>query len=166
MILPYALGQYIYPRMSQRLGLTNDPRAIWPTAWKASLLTLALGAPVVLVGMLLVGPVLTEFLPKYVEGIPAARWALAAGAFMGTSVSLNSLFALKAWRWLIAYTIVSVSLSYVLPAWFSTLMSPLTGVAFGYFVAQVGCFVVALPCIYGATHRVWQRPAVTASRGP
>jgi O-antigen/teichoic acid export membrane protein len=151
-IVPQAIAYYVYPQMSFRLGETGDPRTLWPMAWKASLGFMAFGVPLLLVAVICVPPLIKAFLPEYVASIDAVLWTLLAGLFIGASISTNALNSLKAWRWVAPYTLSRLALSFFLPlAFFYAFANHVEGVAFGYAIAQMLCFVIALGCVHRAT---------------
>ena len=90
-LLPQAISQVVYPKMSEEYGRTGRVRplvrmAVWPTLVNVAVTLVAVGA-----GWILMPPVVKFLLPKYVEGIPAAQWALVATAFMALT-PVNSVF--------------------------------------------------------------------------
>ena len=153
-ILPVALGQYIYPHMSHRLGKTGDPKDLWPVAWKTAVGILRLSLPLLAVGELVVPWLIKVWcLPKYDVAIPAVRWAMITGAFLGASVAVNALLSLKAWGWLAAYTAVVLSSAYVFPlVCFHSFADRLKGVAVGFLLAHALNFAVGMFAIYRTTH--------------
>jgi O-antigen/teichoic acid export membrane protein len=72
-IVPFCLSFLFYPRIAECYGRTDSPRALRRYFW----IVLGLSAAVVLpmcIGMYYtVGPLTVRYLPKYVDGIPAAR---------------------------------------------------------------------------------------------
>jgi O-antigen/teichoic acid export membrane protein len=87
--VPLALGQVVYPRMSQRYGQTGDARAALRIAYRPMALLGVLAIPAVAAGWFLLPPFVRWVLPKYVAGIPAARWALATVYLLCFGFSLN-----------------------------------------------------------------------------
>ena len=91
-LLPQAISQVVYPKMSEEYGRTGGrlrplvQMAVWPTLVNVMVTLFAVAA-----GWILMPPVVEFLLPKYVEGIPAAQWALAATAFMALT-PVNSVF--------------------------------------------------------------------------
>jgi O-antigen/teichoic acid export membrane protein len=151
-MVPSAIAQYVYPRMSHRLGETGDPRSLWPMAWKTSFAFMAFAVPVLVVAFFAVPPLIRAFLPEYVQAVPSVKWTLVSGVFLGASISVNALNSLKAWRWMSVYTLARLAMSFVLPLCFFYVFSDhIEGVALGYAVTQSICFVVALVCIHRAT---------------
>lgn len=152
-ILPTAIGQYVGPNMSFRLGETGSPQSLWPAAWKGSVWFLVVSAlPLLLASQAL--PRLVELLfPKYGDAAPAVVWVSIAGMFSGSNVTLAALRSLKAWRWLATFTVISVGCDFLVPAAATVVIqNPLEAVAFGYMIARGIAFGAALICSYVATH--------------
>ncbi|MCE5267373.1 MAG: lipopolysaccharide biosynthesis protein [Planctomycetaceae bacterium] len=154
-VIPLALGQYIYPQMSFALGRTGDPKAVWSIAWKTAAGILLLSIPVVAFAEITIPWFVTSYLPKYAGATGAIRWGIVAGMFMGMLISVNALNSLKAWRWMAAYTGFYAVSNLVVPyLLFRTLADPVEGVAEGFAIAQSLSFLVAMYCIFRATHAV------------
>jgi O-antigen/teichoic acid export membrane protein len=163
-MLPASMAQYLYPQMSYRLGKTGDPRGLWPMAWKTALGVGIISLPMLIVAMLAIPTAIEWFFPKYTESIPAVRWGIVAGVFIGASISVNALNSLKAWRWVAVYTCVQVGSAYLLPLLLFHVMSdPLEGVAAGYCMSQALSFTVGMVCIYRACHSNVARAQIVAS---
>lgn len=76
MVLPQSIQQVLYPRMCRIYGQTAAPRSLAKMAFgPATLLALAL-LPVFAAGWWLVDPFIRALLPRFTEGIEAARWML------------------------------------------------------------------------------------------
>lgn len=152
-VLPNSIAQYVYPQMSYRLGVSNDPRELWPIAWKTAAGIGLASMPFLVLGYLLAPWAIETLAPQYVASVPAVRWALLSGVLMGALVSINALFSLKAWKLLILYAAVQVGATFMVPLvmlnWFG---DPLEGVAAGFVIAHALTFVVGFLCIHRATH--------------
>ena len=75
-LLPSALSQVIYPRMSEHYGRGGTLEELVRSAVKPMLLCVLVMGPVVGLGWLLVEPVTRFLLPKYIEAVPAIQWSL------------------------------------------------------------------------------------------
>jgi O-antigen/teichoic acid export membrane protein len=75
-LLPNALTQVLYPRLVEHFGRTNSRREAVTLVIKPMLATLLGMVPVVAMGWLLIGPVVSWILPKYVDAVPAIRWSM------------------------------------------------------------------------------------------
>ena len=140
--------------MSYRLGASNDPRQLWPMAWKTALGIGVVSLPFLVIGYILAPWAVESLAPKYVESVPAVRWALFSGVLMGALVSINALFSLKAWRLLTIYTAVQVVTAFLIPVFMLGVISdPLEAVAAGFFAAHALTFATGFWCIYRATHK-------------
>jgi O-antigen/teichoic acid export membrane protein len=152
-MIPDSIAQYIYPHMSYKYGQTGDPRSLWPIAWKVAVYPMVVAIPAVLACLLILPWMIEHYFSKYIESIPAVRYGLISGVFLGTVISINALFSLKAWKWSAIYTGFRVVSSYLLPlGMFYFMVNPLEGVAAGFAIAHGLSFVVGLYCIYRATH--------------
>jgi len=139
--------------MSYKYGKTGDPRSLWPVAWKVTVFPLVVTVPAMIVCAVVLPWLIEYVFPKYVESIPAVRYGLISGIFLGSTISINALNSLKAWKWYSIYTGFRVSASYLFPLGFFYIMSnPLAGVAAGFALAHGLSFLLGIYCIYCATH--------------
>jgi len=153
-VLPNSIAQYVYPQMSYRLGASNNPRELWPMAWKTSLGIGVVSISFLFFGYMLAPWAIESLAPQYVPSIPAVRWALLSGVLMGALVSINALFSLKAWSLLTLYTAVQLLAIFLFPLlMLGYFIDPLEAVAAGFVAAHVLTFVVGFWCIYRATHQ-------------
>lgn len=153
-LLPGSVAQYIYSRMSFNLGKSNDLGALWRYTWKASLGTLVLVSPFVVVAAIAFPAVVLKAFPKYSDAAPAVVWTCIAGAFFACGMYSSALNSMKAWRWIAITTFTRAVSSFGLPLAFVALwpVAPLAKVSMGYCLAGVVSFVVGLGCVYKATH--------------
>ena len=75
-ILPLAVGQIMYPRMTEHFGRTHDLPSTITMTIKPSIYLVAGMLPVVAAGWFLAAPLTGILLPKYVEAVPAMRWSI------------------------------------------------------------------------------------------
>lgn len=150
-ILPRSLGSYVFPQMNFKLGSSDSAGALWPMSWKSSVYYLIAAAPLVLAGILVFPWLLRAFFPNYADSAAAVQWALVAGAFMGTRISINSLYSLKAWNWLAVYTALNLAGAWFLPQWLLATHPPLVAVTMGFALSRILLFGVGLFCIRRAT---------------
>ena len=151
--LPMAVNQYLSPKLSQRLGATNDPKALWSTSWRATLAICAIMVPIVAIGWFLLPPAIRTLFPRYEAAILPAQLLLVSGVFTGISAGTAVLAALKSWRELIIFNVASLLLLYFLPNHFAQTGSAMEGVATGWLVARAILLPLGLGLIYMATHR-------------
>jgi O-antigen/teichoic acid export membrane protein len=152
-MIPYSIGQYVYPHMSYRYGKTGDPKSLWSIAWKVSIFPLIAAVPAVLACLFVLPWLIDVFFSKYSESIPAVRFGLISGIFLGSSIAVTAFNSLKAWKWYSIYTGFRVASSYLLPlAAFFIMSDRLAGVAAGFALAHGLSFLLGLYCIYRATH--------------
>lgn len=80
-ILPSSFFQIIYPRLCERYGETGTIASLKNLTF-TPLKYLAVGLlPIFIGAVFLIGPFIEFVLPKYVDGIPAAKWAILAVYF-------------------------------------------------------------------------------------
>jgi O-antigen/teichoic acid export membrane protein len=150
-MFPSVLAQYIYPQMSFTLGKSNDPKLLWPMAWKSAAYIFVFSFLFSLVGWFLLPWVIEGAFPQYLAGVFAAQLALIIGPFRGSMIGMNALYSLKSWPWLTLITIVNLVLSWVFPYAGSFMNNPLDGVALGALASQAAVSVLTLVCIQRAT---------------
>ena len=94
MVLPVALNTLLYPRAAARFGETGDKCALLPF-WKKSILLFSMVLiPLVVVAYFVIPWAVELFLPKYVDGIEAARISLLSCltyVYLGPSVIFGTL---------------------------------------------------------------------------
>ena len=149
--VPVALSRFVYPQMSFRLGQTNDRSVLWPIAWKTAIFSLFFAVPVIVVLLAFIPVAIRYAFPEYSDSVPAIRWALVAGGFMGCSVALNALNSLRAWGPMGVYVAARLTLLYALPTCGAEVFSSLEGVALGMACAEALLFVIGLGAIRIAT---------------
>jgi len=90
-LLPQAMGQVVYPKMSEEYGRTGRLRPLVRMAVGPTLVTVAATLAAVAAGWVLIPPVTRVLLPKYLDGVPAAQWSLVATAVMALA-PVNNVF--------------------------------------------------------------------------
>lgn len=78
-IIPITIGKVLVPKMSMLNALTSDFTTIYSMFSKTQFYTFIGTSLTILTALFLLKPVVTLILPKYIEGIPAARMMLLAG---------------------------------------------------------------------------------------
>lgn len=88
--LPAAFNQIVYPRMADTFGRTHDPKLVLLEARKPTIWCLSILIPGAFVAWLSMPRLVDLVLPKYHDGISAARWALTASvlASLGPFISV------------------------------------------------------------------------------
>jgi len=71
---------------------------------------------------------------------------MVAGLFLGSQITLNAMFSLKAWKWLAIYVTISLIFAWIIPQVLSRVIEPLLGVSMGFAIAQAISFVACLIC--------------------
>jgi O-antigen/teichoic acid export membrane protein len=152
-VVPRAVGEYVYPRMSYAYGQHHNSGRLWGAAVKSSLLVVAMMVPVAIIGWLLMPPVVMRLFPKYADGITAARLLLLAAIFSGATLGRTAIWSLKAWKLMVCYQAIGAGFTVagaLLGVTFCR--EPLVGVSAGLLTAQVVWCPVAWTLIYAATH--------------
>jgi O-antigen/teichoic acid export membrane protein len=150
-MLPAAIGQYIYPQMAYNLGKFNDSKKLWKWVWKSAFAMLLIGFPAALIGWFIIPIVIEKFFQNYIPGIFAAQMALVAGVLDSAVIGVNVLNALKAFKWLTFLIIFKLALFWFSMQFFSSIMTPIDGVALGLAVAQLIYFIVSMIICYEVT---------------
>src|ERR1017187_5633146 len=153
-IIPGALSEYIYPRMSHSYGQHHDPIRLWKMAVKSSLMVVAFMIPAVAAGWFLMPPVVSKLFPKYTEAIAAAQWILIGSVFGGATLGRMAIWSMKDWKMATWYQGLGVGFGVagiVLGGYFGK--TPLIGVAVGSLIAQIAWLPVGGYLVYLATHR-------------
>lgn len=84
-MFPASINQLLYPRVAYAFGANGSSSALRRYIWIGLLVNLGVMIPIVIVGWFLL-PILVEgFLPKYVEGLPAAKIVLLGTLFLAYS---------------------------------------------------------------------------------
>lgn len=160
-IVPGALSEYIYPRMSHAYGQHHDPRRLWGMAVKSSLLVMAFMIPAVIAGWFIMPPLVTTLFPKYAEAVRAAQWMLVGAIFGGATLGKMAIWSLKDLKLMTWYQVLNSVFLIVGPILGGLLgKNLLVGVSFGMMFSQMAWLPVAGYLVYRATHRSTAGPAV------
>jgi O-antigen/teichoic acid export membrane protein len=152
-VVPRALGEYVYPRMSHSYGEHGDLLRLWKMALKSSILAVAIMIPLAVAGWFLMPLVVSKLFPKYAQAVTAAQLLLVAAVFSGATLGRIAIWSLKSWRLMVWYQILASGLLVVGPIVGGVLWSvPLTGVSAGVLAAQVILCPITWYLIYTATH--------------
>jgi O-antigen/teichoic acid export membrane protein len=152
-VVPKAMREYIYPRMSYSYGSSKDPLHLWRLGIKGSVVAIAIMIPIALAGWILLPAIVQVWLPKYSEGIKAAQIALLAGVCAAGAVGQSILWSMKAWNGLVWYRGITSALAIGGPlagAYFGS--DPLIGVSMGVLVAQLASTAIGWAFTYTVTH--------------
>jgi O-antigen/teichoic acid export membrane protein len=150
-MIPAAVGTYIYPQMTYKLGRSGDPASLWPVARITVLGALAVGVPMAAVVVVMVPTLITNLAPGYALSIQATQIVALAGAFMGASVIVNALASLKAYKWMFSFVASRLTLLMLLPWAGAKLVGGVTGIATGMAAAYALDFFVVLGLVRVAT---------------
>jgi len=87
--IPIAFTLVLYPQMAHKYGETHNATEIWHIAKNGAILAVILGTFAGILGYLVLPKFVELFLPNYLPGVPAARWASFLGGAMGLYVFDN-----------------------------------------------------------------------------
>jgi O-antigen/teichoic acid export membrane protein len=152
-IVPGALSEYIYPRMSYSYGSTNDPLQLWRMAVKSSLLVVAFMIPTVAVGWFMLPPLVSRLFPKYTMAVESAQWLLIASIFSAATLGRMAIWSMKDWKFMTWYQLLGSVIVIAGPIIGGLSFSkPLAGVTAGVVAGQIIWCPIAWYLIYLATH--------------
>jgi O-antigen/teichoic acid export membrane protein len=97
LLLPNAIGSYMYPKMSYEYGLNNKKSNLWKTVKLTSLISFVSGLLIFLLVFFLADYIKFIF-PKYVETIPYIKMGSFALLFIGYRAAGLSFSVLKSWN--------------------------------------------------------------------
>lgn len=153
-VIPGALSEYVYPRMSYAYGEHANPLHLWKMALKSSLLAVVIMVPVATAGWFLMPPVVSTLFPKYTEAINAAQLLLVSAVFTGATVGRSAIWSMKAWKLMAWYQLLGAGFLIAGPLVGGMAFSPpLLGVSVGLLVGQALWCPIAWWLIHYATHR-------------
>jgi O-antigen/teichoic acid export membrane protein len=75
-VIPSAVAQVVYPRMSEEYGRSDRLDRLVRIARKPTIVSTIGLIPVIVAGWLLVGPFMRSFLPNYAGAVSAMQWSL------------------------------------------------------------------------------------------
>lgn len=152
-MIPATIAQYVYPRMTFKIGRSGNPSDLWEMAKSTLIAVAVVTVPLAALLVYFVPLVLTEFFPAYAEAASAVRWAVIAGAFMAGSIAMNALNSLKSWRWMSVYTCSLLLFGYFGPKIGFRLGGTLESLAIGVAIGQALTVGVGVFSIRRATSR-------------
>jgi O-antigen/teichoic acid export membrane protein len=77
-LLPAAIGQVIYPRLTEHYARSHDLKSVFRMTHKPTLFTAAAMLPMVVAGWFLAAPMTRLIVPAYGDAVPAMQWTLLA----------------------------------------------------------------------------------------
>jgi O-antigen/teichoic acid export membrane protein len=94
-LLPDAVSQISYPRMAEQYGRTGALRDLVPIVVRPILLLMLGMVPIVVLGWVIIPPIVSLVLPRYVDSIPAAQWGLVPACVMCLAPVNNAFNVIK-----------------------------------------------------------------------
>ncbi len=110
-LLPQALNSVIYPKMSSAFGKASSIRKLVKMTLKPMAVTIATCLVTVVLGWFAMPPIVRILLPKYIEGIEAAQWSLAAAGILAFS-TVNNVFIVTKHQGRYALAIITGMIAY------------------------------------------------------
>lgn len=156
-VIPNAVAQYVYPRMSYVYGREGKASALWGPCWKTTVVLIFVTVPLAVLGWFCLPPVIAMFFPNYVPSTRATQLMLFSIVGSALAVCANALWSLKAWTSIVTYQVASAALIAAAPFVAPRLgVSPLVGVASGILGARLLSGVIALALVYRITREADQ----------
>lgn len=90
-LIPMAVSQVVYPRLSEQYGRNGSVRGLVRVAIKPMMITAAGMIPLTVAAWWLVGPAVRFVVPAYADAVPAMRWGLLL-PIVTSFQPLNSIF--------------------------------------------------------------------------
>jgi O-antigen/teichoic acid export membrane protein len=150
--VPRIISEQMYPRMAYRYGQTGSKRSLVPIIFQHSLLAFALSVPLIGMAYFVLPGVVSWVMPKYSNGIPAARVILISLLFLPLIGGMgNFLNVVDKQIYYVLVQIISVVINIVLGLWFVRLGWGIVGIAWAdavtYFcysllVSMVGIMII------------------------
>jgi O-antigen/teichoic acid export membrane protein len=144
-LIPSILSQYIYPKMTYNWGVNHDKHELWKWSRNSIMISFILSIPIVLVGWFLLPIIIKYYYPKYIKSIFSAQISIISFLFSGIYIGLNSLNTIKAFKSILAITILKLGAFWFLIYYFCIMINPVDGAAVGYLIAD---FIVSLVSFY------------------
>ena len=147
-ILPLAVNQVLFPRMTEKFGLTGNVQETLKVAFKPILLTTAGLIPVIALAQWLVEPAVLLVVPKYIDAVPAARWSLFLPLLTNLR-AINSVFTIvKQQRLFVTATIIGAATYFaalkILTNYEVTLVAFPQAMLIGQLVFVIICYTFAI----------------------
>ena len=95
LLLPYAINQITYPRMTEIYGRNGSVRELARYICKPTIVSVLMMTPAVALAWWILPQLIELLLPRYIEGIPAARWAILDVIVISMLPLRNIFFAVK-----------------------------------------------------------------------
>jgi O-antigen/teichoic acid export membrane protein len=161
-MLPAAVSQVIYPRMTQHYGKTGRLGEVLLMAVKPMLLTLAGMAPLAFIGWWLAEPLTRWLLPNYVQAVPAMKWALLP-PLLSALVPIHNIYNVARRQDLDAVATLFGMGSYFTALWWlvrggADLTAFPKAVLIGRAIQLISCYLLLIPLTAWAKKREGQSP--------
>lgn len=150
-VLPISVMQVIYPRAVEQYGRTGSTRAIMPFLFKPLPFLAILQIPLVIGAWWLIPDLIARYMPKFTDGIMAARWSVVAGFILTLSTPALAFNILRkqipyGFIMIAAGLVLFVAAHFLIAAGYG-LSSVAIATAIAFFVFVVGCaFAAFLIC--------------------
>lgn len=147
-LLPGQFAQFLVPQMGYKYGNTGQAKDLWPYVKKLLIIVPIAILPFSIVIALLLPWLINSFFPKYVESIMAMQIMAFGFIFSCSSITVNFLYTLKAYKGAACILLTEFLCFLLLPAFFykiihlPLLISIAVGVSVTYLVIYVVTFIV------------------------
>ena len=152
-ILPASINQVLYPRMCELYGRSRSPRSLAGLAFGPVVVLSIVLLPLFALGWWVTGPFVHLLLPKYAEGIGAARWAVVTSYFCCLSSPQNVFPTLDRLGWFVISILVGAGTTWALTVWLLRLGWGLSAVGGGMAGGMAAVVLASTSCsailIYG-----------------
>ena len=148
-LLPAAVSQVIYPRMTQHYGKTGRLGEVMRMAIRPMLATLAGMVPLAVAGWWLAGPLTRLLLPNYVAAVPAMQWSLLPPV-LSSLVPIHNIYNVARRQDLDAVASVIGMVSYFGALWWlvrggATLIAFPQAILIGRGIQLTACYLLLFP---------------------
>lgn len=110
LLLPYAINNVTYPRMAEMYGRNGSVRELARYIYKPTLLSVLLMTPAIALTWWILPWVVEILLPKYIDGVPAARWAIFDVIVISLLPMRNIFFTMKKYYHYLAVIVSGVAI--------------------------------------------------------
>ncbi|MFZ1676197.1 MAG: oligosaccharide flippase family protein [Saprospiraceae bacterium] len=114
-LIPGIVSTYLYPQTSFEYGANRDARQVIRKNESASLHSMIMMLPVIVISFFLLPFVFNKFAPEYHEAMAASQWALLFAMLSCLSLMLNPFAILKAWKPMYIYLIMAGIFTWFVP---------------------------------------------------
>ena len=143
-LLPETLANYLYPRLSYKIGEGKSVIELISLSLKSNLFVFLLMFILSIISFFFLPWIINNFFPAYSKGIYATQILLLAGAIHSGSIGNNVITSLKSWKQLSFIYLLSSALNVFLIYASSKLFSDLLiGISFGVLLSSISFTLIS-----------------------